>query len=149
MSGLPDIGTLRSPSRLQPTWVARLEGWGGLNGSRRRSAPPHHEAERGRDWCEIGMTFEERLADILARMREAKLDAVVALHDGAHFIEKPNPVTVITGFKSLGPAAAVLRSDGETTLIVTPAWDAERAAEHVRRRAWSARTTLPTRWPLR
>ena len=63
-------------------------------------------------------------------MREAKLDAVVALHDGAHFIEKPNPVTVLTGFKSLGPAAAILRSDGATTLIVTPAWDAERAAEH-------------------
>ena len=75
------------------------------------------------------MTFDERLADILARMREAKLDAIVALHDGAHFIEKPNPVTVLTGFKSLGPAAAVLRSDGATTLIVSPAWDAERAAE--------------------
>jgi Xaa-Pro dipeptidase len=75
------------------------------------------------------MTFNERLANILARMRDAKLDAVVALHDGAHFIEKPNPVTVLTGFKSLGPAAAVLRSDGTTTLIVTPAWDAERAVE--------------------
>jgi Xaa-Pro dipeptidase len=75
------------------------------------------------------MTFEERLTDILARMREAKLDAVVALHDGAHFIENPNPVTVLTGFKSLGPASAILRSDGATTLIVTPAWDAERAAE--------------------
>ena len=49
------------------------------------------------------MTFDERLADILARMREAKLDLIVALHDGAHFIEKPNPVTVLTGFKSLGP----------------------------------------------
>ena len=75
------------------------------------------------------MNFDDRLADILARMREAKLDAVVALHDGAHFIEKPNPVTVLTGFKSLGPAAAILRGDGATTLIVTPAWDAERAAE--------------------
>jgi Xaa-Pro dipeptidase len=74
------------------------------------------------------MTFEERLKDILARMREAKLDAVVALHDGAHFIEKPNPVTVLTGFKSLGPAAAILRGDGGMTLIVAPAWDAERAA---------------------
>jgi Xaa-Pro dipeptidase len=75
------------------------------------------------------MTFDERLADILARMREAKLDAIVALHDGAHFIEKPNPVTVLTGFKSLGPTAAILRSDGAVTLIVAPAWDAERAAE--------------------
>jgi len=75
------------------------------------------------------MNFQQRLADILARMREAKLDAVVALHDGAHFIEKPNPVTVLTGFKSLGPSAAILRNDGATTLIVTPAWDAERATE--------------------
>ncbi len=75
------------------------------------------------------MTFEDRLADIIARMREVKLDAILALHDGAHFIEKPNPVTVITGFKSLGPAAAILRSDGASTLIVTPAWDADRAAE--------------------
>jgi Xaa-Pro dipeptidase len=75
------------------------------------------------------MTFEERFKDILARMRDAKLDAVVALHDGAHFIEKPNPVTVIAGFKSLGPAAAVLRSDGSTTQIDTPACDAERATE--------------------
>jgi Xaa-Pro aminopeptidase len=76
------------------------------------------------------MTFDERLADILARMREAKFDTIVALHDGAHFIEKPNPVTVLSGFKSLGPVAAILRSDGAMTLIVSPAWDAERAAEH-------------------
>ncbi|HZO47149.1 MAG TPA: Xaa-Pro peptidase family protein [Xanthobacteraceae bacterium] len=75
------------------------------------------------------MTFEERLKDILARMRDAKLDAIVALHDGAHFIETPNPVTVLTGFKSLGPAAAILRGDGRMTLIVAPAWDAERATE--------------------
>ncbi len=75
------------------------------------------------------MTFQQRLANILARMREAKLDVIVALHDGAHFIEKPNPVTVVSGFKSVGPAAAILRSDGATTLIVTPAWDAERAGE--------------------
>ncbi|MCC6888496.1 MAG: aminopeptidase P family protein [Hyphomicrobiales bacterium] len=75
------------------------------------------------------MTFDERLADIVSRIREAGLDAIVALHDGAHFIEKPNPVTVLTGFKSLGPAAAILRRDGELTLIVAPAWDAERAVQ--------------------
>jgi Xaa-Pro aminopeptidase len=74
------------------------------------------------------MNFQDRLADICARMREAKLELIVAVHDGAHFIEKPNPVTVITGFKSLGPAAALLRPDGETILVVSPAWDAERAA---------------------
>jgi Xaa-Pro dipeptidase len=75
------------------------------------------------------MNFEERLADICARMQDEKLALLVAVHDGAHFIEKPNPVMVLTGFKAIGAAAAVLRPDGTCTLIVTPSWDAERAAE--------------------
>jgi Xaa-Pro dipeptidase len=73
------------------------------------------------------MTFEARLAAIRARCREANLDVLVALHDGAHFIEKPDPVLVLTGFKALGPVAAVLDRDGAVTLVVTPSWDAERA----------------------
>lgn len=75
------------------------------------------------------MTFEERLAAIRARLNEAKLDLVLALHDGAHFIEKPDPVLVLTGFKAMGPVAAMLDRAGAVTLVVTPAWDAERAAE--------------------
>ena len=75
------------------------------------------------------MNFQERLANICARMREEKLALLIAVHDGAHFIEKPNPVTVLTGFKSIGPAAILFFSDGSSTLIVTPAWDADRAAE--------------------
>jgi Xaa-Pro dipeptidase len=75
------------------------------------------------------MNFQERLSDICRRMRDDKLALLVALHDGAHFIEKPNPVTVVAGFKALGAAATVLSPDGTCTLIVTPSWDAERAAE--------------------
>ena len=61
-------------------------------------------------------------------MDERKLDVLVALHGGAHFIETPNPVMVLTGFKAMGPAAAVLERDGTVSLIVTPAWDRDRAA---------------------
>ena len=75
------------------------------------------------------MNFQERLADIRARMRDEKLDLLVGMHDGAHFIEKPNPVMVLADFKSLGPAAALLAPDGAMTLVVTPHWDAERAAQ--------------------
>jgi Xaa-Pro dipeptidase len=75
------------------------------------------------------MTFEERLAEIRERVHAAKLDVVVALHDGAHFIEKPDPVKVLTGFKALGPVAALLDRDGAVTLVVTPKWDAARAVE--------------------
>ena len=75
------------------------------------------------------MSHEERLAAIRANMAERKLDTLVAIHDGAHFIETPNPVLVLSRFKSLGPAAVVLRKGDETSLIVTPAWDAERAKD--------------------
>src|ERR1700681_3617616 len=75
------------------------------------------------------MNFQERLSDICRRMRDEKLLLLVALHDGAHFIEKPNPVTALSGFKSIGAAAALLFADGACTLIVTPRWDAGRAAE--------------------
>ena len=76
-----------------------------------------------------GMNFHLRLADVCRRMREAKLQLLIGLHDGAHFIETPNPVMVLSGFKSLGAAAVLLRPIGEATVIVTPPWDAERAAE--------------------
>src|SRR3954447_25489609 len=73
------------------------------------------------------MNFADRLAAIRDRMREEKLDLLIGLHDGAHFIETPNPVMVVAGFKGLGPTAVVLHTDGAMDVIVTPAWDAERA----------------------
>src|SRR5215468_3856059 len=75
------------------------------------------------------MNFQERLADIRAHMRDEKVSLLVGMHDGAHFIEKPNPVMVLSGFKSLGAAAVLLQPDGTMTLVVTPHWDAERAAQ--------------------
>src|SRR5882762_7523317 len=75
------------------------------------------------------MNFQDRLADICARMRDEKVALLVGMHDGAHFIEKPNPVMVLSGFKSLGPAASLLHADGRLTTVVTPAWDAERVGD--------------------
>jgi len=46
------------------------------------------------------MNFAERLADIRARMKEEKLDLLIGVHDGGHFIETPNPVMVLSSFKS-------------------------------------------------
>jgi Xaa-Pro dipeptidase len=75
------------------------------------------------------MNFQQRLSDICRRMQDEKLALLIGVHDGAHFIEKPNPIMVLSGFKAIGAAAALLLSDGACTLIVTPRWDAERAAE--------------------
>jgi Xaa-Pro aminopeptidase len=75
------------------------------------------------------MNFHDRRDDICRRMQDEKLELLIGLHDGAHFIETPNPVMVMSGFKSLGAAAALLRPDGSSDLIVTPTWDVERAGE--------------------
>ena len=62
-------------------------------------------------------------------MAQQGIDLLLAFHDGAHFIEKPNAVMVLSGFKSLGHALVILPREGEATLIVTPSWDVERAAD--------------------
>ena len=62
-------------------------------------------------------------------MARQGVDLLLAFHDGAHFIEKPNAVMVLSGFKSIGPAVVVVPNEGKATLIVSPAWDLERAAE--------------------
>ncbi len=60
-------------------------------------------------------------------MAQQGIDLLLAFHDGAHFIEKPNAVMVLSGFKSLGHALVILPREGEATLIVTPSWDVERS----------------------
>jgi Xaa-Pro aminopeptidase len=73
------------------------------------------------------MNHQGRINAICSRMAAAGFDLIVAIHDGAHFIETPNPVMVLSRFKSVGAAAVVLDRNGEATLIVTPPWDMERA----------------------
>ena len=62
-------------------------------------------------------------------MAQQGIDLLLAFHDGAHFIEKPNAVMVLSGFKSLGHALVILPRDSEATLVITPSWDIERAAD--------------------
>src|SRR5262245_8137100 len=72
-------------------------------------------------------------------MEEESIDMLLGFHDGAHFLEKPNAVMVLSGFKSIGPAMVVLPRDDVATLIVRPAWDAERATEY-----WPAMRSIGT-----
>jgi len=69
------------------------------------------------------------LNDIRREMAQQDIDLLLAFHDGAHFIEKPNAVMVLSGFKSMGPAMVIVPRDGKATLVVTPPWDVERAAD--------------------
>ena len=71
----------------------------------------------------------DTLNDIKREMARQGIGLLLAFHDGAHFIEKPNAVMVLSGFKSMGPAVVIVPREGKATLIVSPAWDLERAAE--------------------
>ena len=75
------------------------------------------------------MDFADCISQIRAQMREQGVDLLLGFHDGGHFIEKPNAVMVLSGFKSMGHAMVILPCDGKATLVVSPPWDVERAAE--------------------
>lgn len=75
------------------------------------------------------MNLADRRQAVLSTMAEEGLDLLLGLHDGTHFIEKPDPVTILSGFKSMGNTVAALSRDGDVTLLVSPAWDAERARD--------------------
>jgi Xaa-Pro dipeptidase len=75
------------------------------------------------------MDSSDALRAIRREMGEQSIDLLLGFHDGAHFIEKPNAVMVLSGFKSLGHALVILPRDDAATLVVTPRWDAERATE--------------------
>lgn len=77
------------------------------------------------------MEFSDQLNALRSEMEKQGLDLLLAFHDGAHFIEKPNAVMALSGFKAMGHALVIVPHRESATLIVTPRWDAERAAELV------------------
>ena len=74
------------------------------------------------------MDFNERLDAIRAEIREQGIDLLLGFHDGSHFSGGSNACLILSGVRTMGEAVALLPQDGEGTLVVTPAWEAERAA---------------------
>ncbi|HVB89008.1 MAG TPA: M24 family metallopeptidase [Beijerinckiaceae bacterium] len=74
--------------------------------------------------------LKRRREALRERMREQGFDAIVAFGSGAHSFLASNFVWWLTGFKQMGPfAALVLPAEGEPLLVITPQWDRARAAE--------------------
>lgn len=85
------------------------------------------------------MADHSRVQAFLTKMKDLDLDYLVAYFDGIHSFLEPNLVFLLTGFKSIGESMVLLQSDGVTTLITTPSWDAERAKTNS-----NVSTVLPT-----
>ncbi len=69
-----------------------------------------------------------RLVEAARCLRDPARDGLIAFSNGLNNFLDANAVYVFSGVRPIGESAVVLDRDGRSTLIVTPAWDAERAA---------------------
>jgi Xaa-Pro dipeptidase len=69
-----------------------------------------------------------RLIEAARYLQSAGLDGLIAASNGLNNFLESNAVFVLSGVRPMGESAVVLDRDGRSTLIVTPAWDGERAA---------------------
>jgi Xaa-Pro aminopeptidase len=78
------------------------------------------------------MDLSERRAAVTRRMAQEAIDILIAASSGFRPYDFPDPVTFLSGYQSLGHSLILLRRDGEATLIVSPASDAERVTAGTR-----------------
>ncbi len=71
---------------------------------------------------------EDRIAQAVRYLEEQQLDGLVAFNNGHNSFLEAHAVFVLSGVRPLGESAVVIDRSGDSTLIVTPPWDAERAA---------------------
>jgi Xaa-Pro dipeptidase len=78
------------------------------------------------------MVQDARIEAVRIVMRAEGIDLLIALSSGVHAIDRPNAVAHLSGYRSVGESAFLLGRD-DALLIVSPAWDSDRAAAHCTR----------------
>src|ERR1700684_4211145 len=71
---------------------------------------------------------DTRLAATARYLASEGLDGLLALNGGQNSFLEAHAVFVLSGVRPIGESAVVVDRSGAATLIVTPAWEAERAA---------------------
>lgn len=80
------------------------------------------------------MAAQHRLARLMQRLGEQGIDTVVGVSAALHNFLEGDPVLALSGFRPMGPSAVLACRSGEAVLLVSPAWDAERARRQCK--AW-------------
>ena len=75
------------------------------------------------------MASDVRIEETARYLDKEGFDAMVAACNGQNLFLDSNVVFVFSGVRPIGEAVVVIERSGRSTLVVTPAWDAERAAE--------------------
>src|SRR6476469_5235783 len=84
-----------------------------------------------------------RLEQTTAYLKQEALDGLIAVNYGHNSFLESHAVFVLSGVRPIGESAVVVDRSGGSTLIVTPAWDAERAASLSRTRKTVGADNLP------
>ncbi|HLH99039.1 MAG TPA: Xaa-Pro peptidase family protein [Xanthobacteraceae bacterium] len=71
---------------------------------------------------------QTRLAATARHLEAEQLEALIAFNGGQNSFLEGHAVFVLSGVKPIGESAVLVDRAGASTLIVTPAWDAKRAA---------------------
>src|SRR5205823_7722179 len=70
---------------------------------------------------------EIRLTETARFLEREALDGLVAVNFGHNSFLESHAVFVLSGVRPIGESAVVVDRNGGSTLVVTPAWDVERA----------------------
>jgi Xaa-Pro dipeptidase len=73
------------------------------------------------------MEHRDRIAAVVERMAADGIDLLVAASHARHSLVASDPATHLSGFRSLGESVVLLRRDGTSVLVASPASDGERA----------------------
>jgi len=74
------------------------------------------------------MGVDVRLRETARTLEDKGLEGLVAVNRGHNSFLESHAVFVLSGVRPIGESAVVVDRSGHSTLIVTPAWDADRAA---------------------
>jgi Xaa-Pro dipeptidase len=78
---------------------------------------------------DVKADLQQRLERVQALLREKELGSLIVYASGQHNMLRMDQLWYLTDFRSIGPAALLVPASGPLSLLVTPAWDLERAAE--------------------
>jgi len=74
------------------------------------------------------MVRNDRVGDTARYLQAEGFEAMVAFNNGHNLFLDSNAVYVLSSVRPIGEGAVVVERSGRSTLVVTPAWDVERAA---------------------
>src|ERR1700689_1572641 len=77
---------------------------------------------------QAGIAEHGRMAQAARHLQDSGVGGLIAASNGLNNFLESNAIFVLSGVRPIGESAVVLDRDGRSTLIVTPAWDGERAA---------------------